>query len=76
METASSVFAALSESLRPYEREPRAEDVFALVAKYGITGYDAQFVALAQELNCDLYTQDKELLEKFPQLAKPFYRKR
>ena len=75
VETATSVFAALSESLRPYEREPMAEDVFALVENYGISGYDAQFVALAQALNCDLYTQDKELLEKFPKLAKPFYEK-
>ena len=75
VETATSVLAALSESLRPYEREPMTENVFALVAKYGISGYDAQFVALAQELNCDLYTQDKELLEKFPKLAKPFYGK-
>lgn len=75
-EAATALFAALSESLRPYEREPVAEAVFALVAKYGISGYDAQFVALAQELHCHLYTQDKELLEKFPQLAKPFHGER
>lgn len=52
-----------------------ADDVFALAPDYGITGYDAQFVALAQELHCTLYTQDKEILAKFPTLAKPFYRK-
>jgi len=49
------------------------EDVFDLVAAYGITGYDAQLVALAKELHCTLYTQDRELIEKFPKLAKPFY---
>ena len=43
-----------------------------IVAAYGITGYDAQFVALALELGCNLYTQDKELLAKFPSIAKPF----
>ena len=43
-----------------------------LVAAYGITGYEAQFVALALELGCNLYTQDKELLAKFPSIAKPF----
>ena len=74
-ETAISIFDALSESLKPYERDPLADDVFALVSGYGITGYDAQFVALAQELHCTLYTQDKEILAKFPTLAKPFYRK-
>lgn len=74
--TAISIFDALSESLKPYERDPVADDVFSLVADYGITGYDAQFVALAQELRCMLYTQDKEILDKFPTLAKPFYRKR
>ena len=75
-ETAISIFDALSESLKPYERDPSADDVFALVSDYGITGYNAQFVALAQELHCTLYTQDKEILDKFPTLAKPFYRKR
>ena len=71
-ETASAIFDSLAESLKPYEREPLAEDVFALVSNYGITGYDAQFIALAQELHCKLYTQDKELLDKFPDLAKPY----
>ena len=76
VETATSLFAALSESLRAYEREPVPEDVFRLVAEYGITGYDAQFVALAKELHCILYTQDKELLDKFPDCAKPYYGRR
>ncbi len=73
VETALTLFASLSESLKAYEREPMSNDVFELVAEYGISGYDAQFVALARELHCALYTQDKELLEKFPDLAKPYY---
>ena len=73
VETASTLFSSLLESLKAYEREPMSEDVFELVSEYGITGYDAQFVALARELHCTLYTQDKELLEKFPALAKPYY---
>ena len=72
-ETASSIFAELVESLRGYEREPMPDDVFTLVSEYGITGYDAQFVALAKELGCPLYTQDKEILDKFPDCAKPYY---
>ena len=72
-EKASSIFAALVESLMAHEREPMPDDVFALVSEYGITGYDAQFVALARELSCPLYTQDKEILDKFPDCAKPYY---
>ncbi len=72
-EKAASLLNALTEVLEPYERDPRAEEVFTLVSEYGITGYDAQFVALANELHCTLYTQDKELLAKFPKTAKPYY---
>ena len=75
-EKASFLLNTLTEALEPYERDPMAEDVFALVAEYGITGYDAQFVALANELRCSLYTQDKELLAKFPKTAKPYYVKK
>ena len=75
-DTAVAILGALSATLRPYEREPMAETVFALVAEHGITGYDAHFVALAQEMQCPLYTQDKELLEKFPETAKPFCKSR
>ena len=75
-DTAATLLDSLSESLRPYEREPMTENVFALVEKYGITGYDAHFVALAQEMHCILYTQDKELLEKFPATARPFCKRR
>ena len=75
-DVAATILGSLSETLRPYEREPMAEDVFALVAKHGITGYDAHFVALAQEMHCPLYTQDKEILEKFPETAKPFHKSR
>ena len=72
-QTADTLFTSLRGALRAYERDPASEDVFDLVARFGITGYDAQFVALAQELNCLLYTQDKELLQKFPTVACPFY---
>ncbi len=68
-----SIFGALADSLKAYEHDPLPEDVFDLVTHYGITGYDAQFVALAKELHCTLYTQDRELIEKFPKLARPYY---
>ena len=70
---AEATYSALAAALRPFERDPLPQDVCALAEKYGISGYDAQFVALALKLGCTLYTQDKELLQKFPGTAKPFY---
>ena len=70
---ATTLFSGLSSALATYERDPDSDHVFALVEADGITGYDAQFVALARELRCPLYTQDRELLRKYPSLAHPFY---
>lgn len=70
---AEVVFSGLSSALASYERDPAAGHVFSLVESDGITGYDAHFVALAKELRCPLYTQDRELLRKYPSLAHPFH---
>ena len=44
-------------------------DVLKIAAHSGCSAYDAEFVALSQFLNVKLVTQDKEILEKFPQHA-------
>lgn len=41
----------------------------ALAVKHGISAYDAQYVALAQELNVWLVTQDKKLRDAMPSLT-------
>ncbi|CAG1005460.1 hypothetical protein MTYP_03261 [Methylophilaceae bacterium] len=41
----------------------------AVAAKYTITGYDAQYVALAQSLNVPLITEDRKLREAVPGIA-------
>ncbi len=69
---AIDLYTGLSASLEAGEQDSPPKAVLDLVDAYGITGYDAQFVALALELGCNLYTQDKELLAKFPSIAKPF----
>ena len=69
---AEAIFRGLLESLRTNEHEPDPADVLLLVEKYGISGYDAQFVALAQELGTRLVTRDKELLKKLPDVATNF----
>ena len=66
---AESTYRQLLEILRAKEKDPEPSSVLSLVEQYGISGYDAHFVALARDLDLKLYTQDKELLEKFPETA-------
>lgn len=40
-----------------------------LAAKFGITGYDAQYVVVAQSLNVPLITEDRKLQKAVPNLA-------
>jgi predicted nucleic acid-binding protein len=40
-----------------------------VAAKYAVTGYDAQYVALAQSLNAPLITEDRKLREAVPGIA-------
>lgn len=73
--TAERTYRQLVEVLGPGEQDPDPARVLSLVEEFGISGYDAQFVALALELSVPLYTHDKEVLRKFPTLAHRFYRK-
>jgi predicted nucleic acid-binding protein len=41
----------------------------ALAAEYAITGYDAQYVELAQSLNAPLITEDRKLRKAAPGIA-------
>lgn len=66
---AESIYRQLLGVLRACEKDPASSGVLSLVEEYGISGYDAQFVALARELGVKLYTQDKELLKKLPEVA-------
>ena len=49
--------------------EMKMEAALAVAAKYTITGYDAQYVALAQSLNVPLITEDRKLREAVPGIA-------
>ena len=60
-----SVFSILMEN----ESEPSAAGVIELVAHYGITAYDGQFIALAMEMGVPCVTEDQELHGKFPSIA-------
>ena len=66
---AETTFRQLLDTLRTNERDPDSSSVLSLVEQCGISGYDAHFVALARDLGVKLYTQDRELLKKFPETA-------
>ena len=58
-----------AEALRSSTIEPPFVLVPPLCATYGITAYDAAYIALAQHRGCLLVTEDAELQRKFPGLA-------
>ncbi len=45
------------------------DTALAVAAEYVITGYDAQYVALAQSLNVPLITEDRKLQKAVPAIA-------
>ena len=51
------------------QSEVAMDAALAVAAKYAITGYDAQYVALAQNLNAPLITEDRKLRNAVPGIA-------
>jgi predicted nucleic acid-binding protein len=49
--------------------EVEMDAALAVAAKYAITGYDAQYIALAQSLNAPLITEDRKLRDAAPGIA-------
>jgi predicted nucleic acid-binding protein len=66
---ALDVWKKVSKILIENECEPSASKVIDLVAQYGITGYDGQFIAVALEMGTPYLTENRELQEKFPGIA-------
>jgi len=68
-EQALGIWKEISNILIENEYEPSASKVIDLVAQYGITAYDGQFIAIALEMEILCVTEDRELQEKFPGIA-------
>jgi len=68
-EQALDIWEKVSKILVENECEPSASKVIDLVAQYGITAYDGQFIAVALEMGIPCVTEDRELQEKFPSIA-------
>ena len=62
----------MSDALQTLENHqilPPHEKVLDLIAESDCTAYDCEFVALAREVNVQLVTADKQLLNRFPDRA-------
>ncbi len=68
-EQALDVWDKVSKILSENECEPSSSRVIELVARYGITAYDGQFIAVALEMGVPLVTEDREFQDKFPGVA-------
>ena len=66
---AKEILAQASALMSPHETAVEADRVLLLAVSEKISGYDAQYVVLAQKLHLPFVTEDKELLKKFPGLA-------
>lgn len=69
LEQALNIWDKVSNILMENEYEPSPSKVMDLVAQYGITAYDGQFIAVALEMEILCVTEDRELHEKFPGVA-------
>ena len=68
-EQALDIWEKVSKMLMENEYEPSVSGVIGLVARYGITAYDGQFIAAALEMGILCVSEDRELQEKFPGVA-------
>lgn len=55
--------------LQKREILPSYEKVLDLIAESDCTAYDCEFIALAKQLNIQLVTADRQLLDRFPDCA-------
>jgi predicted nucleic acid-binding protein len=49
--------------------EVKMDAALTVAAEFAVTGYDAQYVALAQSLNAPLITEDRKLKQAVPEIA-------
>lgn len=70
LQQATEIQTAAEDLLAGNEANPESKAILQLVAKSPCSAYDCEFVALAQQLECALYTMDTKVLNAFPETAK------
>lgn len=69
MDAAVETWRQVMEAMCENEHEPNPEKVIELSGLHRITAYDANFIALAMEMDVMCVTEDGELQQKFPAIA-------
>ena len=64
-----SVMRQVEEALAGFEHLVSSDAVLKVIEASPLSAYDAEFVALAEELSVSLVTEDKVVLKAFPQTA-------
>lgn len=70
LQQATEIQTAAEDLLAGNEINPGSKAILELVAKSQCSAYDCEFVALAQQFECALYTMDTKVLNAFPEMAK------
>jgi len=70
LEQARQIQTEAEDLLAGYEINPESKAILTLVARSQCSAYDCEFVALAQQLDCALYTMDTKVLNAFPETAR------
>jgi len=66
---ALAMYSGAAEAIGGREFDAEVRDVLTLAASSGCTGYDCEYVAVAQMLGVQLVTADKQVLGAFPRIA-------
>src|SRR5215208_833109 len=66
---AKQVMENALETLENRQIIPSYEKLLDLIAESDCTAYDCEYIALARQLNIELVTADKQLLNRFPDCA-------
>lgn len=74
LQQATEIQTAAEDLLAGNEANPESKAILQLVAESQCSAYDCEFVALAQQLECALYTMDTKVLNAFPETAKSLRR--
>ena len=74
LDRAAAIAAAAADHLRGREFSVDSGRVLALAVRSGCSAYDCEFVALANDLGVSLVTNDRQVLEAFPNVAVHLHR--
>ncbi len=69
LETAFHIMEEATNLLQGREYEVNSYRVLGLASRSTCSAYDCEFVALAQDLGVSLVTNDKKILDQFPETA-------